>query len=428
MWWDFFEKIPELIHIGWADLAKVFIGAFMVAFMALGWVRAIRKATKAQIAAEDHRREAEFEKERAEFHREISQLKSQHAEELMRQREQVMEATRAQNEAESEREKMATALAALQRRLSDLESFDGKLWEQDNQAAPPAFVSSADRKTRFISIVNLKGGVGKTTLTANIGVMLARKNHRVLLVDLDFQGSLTRLCTASGDQLLELIQKRRTVARLFDDQTDPMLLHELINSVGHPNLVGQRCDFIAADEKLAEAELRAQARWLITKTPDARFLFRRFFHAQAVLDRYDFVLFDCPPRLTTACVNALGCSDFLLVPVLLEQGSVEALPRTLSWLHRLPHVSRARLLGVIANRVDLYRGKPVSNQQTIFDYLPETLKRSGFHEKAVFHAIVKNQRTLIEELANQGKIAAADDEGASLFEDVTTEVEKGAQS
>jgi cellulose biosynthesis protein BcsQ len=427
MFWDFLEKIPELLHLSWADVAKVFIGAFMVGFMAFSWVRSIRKATKAQIAAENHRRAAEAEKERADFYRQISQLKSEHSEELLSVKSQLMEAKSTQDEAENERAKMATALAALQRRLSDLESFDGKLWEQDSQAAPPSFVNVTERKTRFISVVNLKGGVGKTTLTANVGVALARRNHRVLLVDLDFQGSLTRLCKASSDQLLDLIRKKMTSARLLEDSVDTLSVAQVTNALSHPNLVGQRCDFIAADESLAEAELRAQARWLITRMPDARFLFRRLFYCQQVFDLYDFVLFDCPPRLTTACVNALGCSDFLLVPVLLEQGSVEALPRTLDWLQRLPHVTRARLLGVVANRVDLYAGKPVSGQKTIYDYLPETLKRSGFHEKAVFRAIVKNQRTLIEEAANQGKIAAAEDAGAALFEGVTIEIEKGVR-
>lgn len=421
---DFLEKIPEYLKFSWSDLAKIFIGAFMVAFMAWGWVRSIRKMTKVQIRAEQHRLEAESEKERAKFHQEVAELKTQHAEVVLSLREQMMEAERCREAAEGDREKMAAALEPLQRRLSDLESFDGKLWEQDSLTSPPPFVAANERQTRFISVVNLKGGVGKTTLTANVGVSLSRRGRRVLLVDLDFQSSLTRLCKASDDQLLDLIKTKKTAARLLDGGDDALLISQIAQRVSHPNLMGKTCDFIAADESLAEAELRAQARWLVTKTPDARFLFRRLFHAQEVLTRYDFVLFDCPPRLTTACVNALGCSDFLLVPVLLEQGSVEALPRTLNWLTRLPHVSRARLLGVVANRVDMYAGKPVNAQQTILTYLPETLKRSGFHGE-VFHAIIKNQRSMIEEAANQGRIAAADDDGLNLFAGVTAEVEKG---
>jgi cellulose biosynthesis protein BcsQ len=428
MVYEWLQKIPEFMQLTWSDLGKGLIGAFMVGTLALGWVRSVRKATKAQIRAEDQRRQSETERERAEAQREIAELKSQHAQDLLKLREQTMEAQQSRTESEAEREKLATSHAALQRRLSDLESFDGKLWEQDTAAAPPAFVTATDRKTRFISFVNLKGGVGKTTLAANVGVSLARRNHRVLLVDLDFQSSLTRLCTATNEQLLDLIKKKKTAARLLDGTNGTVPIEDLSQRVSHPNLVAQTCDFIPADESLAEAELRAQARWLVTKTPDARFLFRRVFHCPQVLSNYDFVLFDCPPRLTTACINALGCSDFLLVPVLLEQGSVEALPRTLNWLTRLPHVSRARLLGVVANRVELYRGKPVSSQQTIYDYLPETLKRGGFHSKDVFLEIIKNNRALIEEAANRGKIAAAESGGADLFEGLTIAIEKGVRS
>ena len=426
MFFDLLEKIPELLKMSWDFIVKASVGAFLIGFFAWNWVRSIRKTTKALIRAEEHRIQAELEKERAEFHQKIAEMKTQHAEDTLHLREEMMQSEQDRNEAERERTKIAEELSSLQDRLTALESFDGKLWEQDNTTPHPLFVTAAERHTRFISVVNLKGGVGKTTLTSNIGVSLARRNHRVLLVDLDFQGSLTRLCTADPDQLLDIIQKKKTAARLLDGKADPELLDEVTQPIRHPNLLNHICDFIPADESLAEAELRAQALWLITKTPDARFLFRQLFHSKHLLSKYDFVLFDCPPRLTTACVNALGCSDFLLVPVLLEQGSVEALPRTINWLTRLPHVSRAKLLGVVANRVDFYGPKPVSSQQAIYAYLPETLKRFGFHGDDIFHAIIKNSRK-IEEVANKGQIAATQDVGADLFAEVTSEIEKGVQ-
>src|SRR6266545_784033 len=107
MFWEFLQKIPEFLNLTVSDFAKVLIGVFMSGFLALGWVRSMRKATRAQIRAEDHRREAETAKERVEFHCQISQMKEQHTEESMRLREQTMEA-------ENEREKMSTTLAALQ--------------------------------------------------------------------------------------------------------------------------------------------------------------------------------------------------------------------------------------------------------------------------------------------------------------------------
>src|SRR6516165_8309284 len=99
---DFLEKIPEFLKFGWSDLAKIFIGAFMVGFMAWGWVRSTRKTTKAQIRSEELRREVESAKERAEFHGVLADLKTQHSEEVMQLREQLIEAEHCQNIAEAE--------------------------------------------------------------------------------------------------------------------------------------------------------------------------------------------------------------------------------------------------------------------------------------------------------------------------------------
>ena len=64
------------------------------------------------------------------------------------------------------------------------------------------------------------------------------------------------------------------------------------------------------------------------------------------------VLIDCPPRLTTGCVNALAASDYVLIPVLLEETSVEAVPRILTWLKLFQSEVCRELdvLGVVGNK------------------------------------------------------------------------------
>ncbi|MBW3654449.1 MAG: AAA family ATPase [Actinobacteria bacterium] len=199
------------------------------------------------------------------------------------------------------------------------------------------------------------------------------------------------------DEFRALRQTGRTASRLLDNAGDGWTsrVMDLAAPVrGLPEVVvvkGGRlggeprpvvCDVVGASEELAEAEHRAQARWLLNvgagakaDVHDARFLFRRCFHLPEVFAKYDVVLFDCPPRLTTASVNALGCSDFVLVPLLLDQLSVEALPRTLAWLERLPEVSRrARLLGVVGNRARYYRGELRKRQRDLFERLPDTIR------------------------------------------------------
>jgi hypothetical protein len=115
------------------------------------------------------------------------------------------------------------------------------------------------------------------------------------------------------------------------------------------------------------------------------------------------------------------------VPVVLEQGSVEALPRTLTWLNKLPHVARARLLGVVANRVEFWGSKIIAAQQTVYNYLPQTVSQFSHGRSAVFESMVRNNRAKVEDAANVGRIASAKDDGLAVFSNVVDEVEKGTR-
>src|SRR5260370_33567701 len=81
----------------------------------------------------------------------------------------------------------------LQERLLALNRVDVHVWKKPDLYSNNRFVPREQRQTRFIALVNLKGGVGKTTLTLNLGVSLGLRDKRVLLVDLDFQGTLSNM-------------------------------------------------------------------------------------------------------------------------------------------------------------------------------------------------------------------------------------------
>ena len=71
-------------------------------------------------------------------------------------------------------------------------------------------------------------------------------------------------------------------------------------------------------------------RWHSGQTnEDVRFRLRVRLHSPQLRDHYDAVIIDCPPRLTTGSINALAASDYVLIPVLLEDTSAEAVPRIL---------------------------------------------------------------------------------------------------
>jgi len=97
--------------------------------------------------------------------------------------EEVREELAARDRAERSRERLSKAAKKL----------EGRLWQRKVLQDAPRFRSLGERHTAVISVLNLKGGVGKTTVTAHLGAAFASKGYRVLLVDLDLQGSLSGL-------------------------------------------------------------------------------------------------------------------------------------------------------------------------------------------------------------------------------------------
>ena len=74
---------------------------------------------------------------------------------------------------------------------------------------------------------------------------------------------------------------------------------------------------MAADEELGDREMALAHQWQAgITTDDIRYRLRAVLQAPEIAERFDFILLDCPPRLTTACMNALSASDYVIVPVL----------------------------------------------------------------------------------------------------------------
>jgi chromosome partitioning protein len=86
-----------------------------------------------------------------------------------------------------------------------------------------------------------------------------------------------------------------------------------------------------------------------------RFHLRELLHDPTFQRDFDYILLDCPPRRTTASINALACSDFVLVPTLLDETSMEAAPRLLASLKHMKANSRVcpnlSVMGILANMV-----------------------------------------------------------------------------
>lgn len=246
----------------------------------------------------------------------------------------------------------------LQARFDESQEVDSDVWVRgcENGAGLTPFHAQDDRKTRFISVLNLKGGVGKTTIVGNLGAAFATgvtgTPLDVLVVDLDFQGTLSNSCVEEED-----LRYRRTnnltSTRLIDDDAGLPPADELLSAFAAPiPETGRRGAAIVAREALQQADVRQQTRFFVNRN-EVRFFHRSIFHDPAIFDRFHIVLFDCPPNLTTSAINALFASDFVLIPTTLHPNDVDATPRTLNWLRKLGGVEsfRAKLAGIVINKV-----------------------------------------------------------------------------
>ncbi len=156
---------------------------------------------------------------------------------------------------------------------------------------------------RILAITNQKGGVGKTTTAVNLGAALARRDRRVLLVDVDPQGN-----TTSGLG----VEKSTLGACIYD----AILGSKPVTSV----LVGtaiQGLDLIPATLRLAGAEVE-----LVSALARERRLAKAL---GPLLDSYDFILIDCPPSLGLLTMNALAAAQGVLVPIQCEFYALEGL-------------------------------------------------------------------------------------------------------
>jgi cellulose biosynthesis protein BcsQ len=146
-----------------------------------------------------------------------------------------------------------------------------------------------------------------------------------------------------------------------------------LESLAVPMTSVARAKIICAHDQLDTVDFRLQAQFFLDATNEVRFLFQRVFHDQNIDQMYDIVIFDCPPRLTTSAINALTCSDFVLIPTKLDRSSVTAVPRTLKWMATMGRVIQAKPLGIIANETLNRGGKLIAKHRDAYAHLVEEL-------------------------------------------------------
>jgi chromosome partitioning protein len=186
---------------------------------------------------------------------------------------------------------------------------------------------------RSISIINQKGGSGKTTTTVSLGAALAEVGRKVLLIDVDPQYSTT--------QWLAAHDVGRGVFDLFaEPEATP--LTSLIQPTGTPNLslVGSSAWLVGAEKALSSE-------------PGAETILRQKIEALPA-GEFDYVLIDCPPTLGVLTVNALTAVREVLIPVECHVMGLQGLAQILQTIDRVRKRlnPELRISGILACRLD----------------------------------------------------------------------------
>ncbi|MFN8089307.1 MAG: ParA family protein [Mycobacterium sp.] len=184
-----------------------------------------------------------------------------------------------------------------------------------------------------ISMCNQKGGVGKTTSTINLGAALAEYGRRVLLVDLDPQGALSAGLGVPHYELNSTVHNLLVEPRVSID--------EVVIPTRVPGM-----DLVPSNIDLSAAEIQ-----LVNEVGREQTLARALY---PVLDRYDFVLIDCQPSLGLLTVNALACSEGVIIPTECEYFSLRGLALLTDTVDKVHDRLNPRLSisGIVITRYD----------------------------------------------------------------------------
>ena len=150
---------------------------------------------------------------------------------------------------------------------------------------------------KVIAVTNQKGGVGKTTTTANLGIGLAQQSKRVLLIDADAQGSLTLSLGYPKPDELPI-----TLADIMQNVIDDAPIPDGCGILHHSEGV----DLLPANIELSGMEIRlvnAMSRESVLQA-----------YINAVKPHYDYILIDCMPSLGMMPINSLAAADSVIIP------------------------------------------------------------------------------------------------------------------
>jgi chromosome partitioning protein len=232
-----------------------------------------------------------------------------------------------------------------------------------------------------ISMTNQKGGVGKTTTTINLGAALAEAGRKVLMVDMDPQGSLSIGLGVSQEELV-------TIRTVYDMLMDPKAFPA--NTVVRQTSI-KGLDLLPANIQLSAAELRLAGEVAREYALDRAL--------ETVRNDYDYVLIDCQPSLGLLTVNALTASNGVIIPMECEffaLRGVEMLRDTIGKVQERLN-NKLNIDGVLATMVDSRTNHTKETIQAVLDMFGDAVFHTTVSRTVKFPETTKAGVSIIEQ-------------------------------
>lgn len=209
---------------------------------------------------------------------------------------------------------------------------------------------------KVISVINMKGGVGKTTLSLGFADLLADQGYSVLLIDADPQFNATQAmldCYKNNDTdgeenyyTQEILSSVKTIYRLFKPQVD---MSQSYNTPTAEEIIinlKNNLDILCGDLNLV----------LVNKSNDNRYVkrIRNFIEDNHLKEKYDYIFIDCPPTLTIYTDSALMASDYYLIPNRIDRYSIvgiDSLQKAVNSLIKEERIS-LKCIGLVYTMID----------------------------------------------------------------------------
>ncbi|MCL1078718.1 ParA family protein [Parashewanella spongiae] len=243
---------------------------------------------------------------------------------------------------------------------------------------------------KIVSVINYKGGVGKTTVTSNIAAQLAYTGYRVLLLDMDAQASLT-FSLEKPEFWDENLRQDKTIKSWFDrisESEEVMPLHELVHTPSKANsrlpkgsngcldLISSHLGLINVDLELATLLGGANLKQSKVNYIKVHGKLKNALVELGERNNYDIVLVDCPPNFNIVTKNAIVASDQILIPAkpdYLSTLGIEYLQRSMNELiqefNEFGSMDESfekvnpEILGVVFTMIQIRNQQPIAAQR-----------------------------------------------------------------